>query len=85
MAMEAALIEQMIKDSLPDAKVILEDTRGDGDHFAALVISEAFRGKSRVQQHQLVYAALGAKMGGELHAMALQTCTPDNTPDFAKV
>ena len=65
-------------------KVIIEDLRGDGDHYSALVISEAFRGKSRVAQHQMVFAAMQGKMGGQLHAMALQTATPENAPDFAK-
>ena len=77
MAMEASEIERMIKEALPDAQVNIEDLRGDGDHYAANVISEAFRGKSRVQQHQLVYAALQGRMGGELHALALQTGAPD--------
>jgi len=76
MAMEAQKIEAMIKDALPDAEVRIEDLAGDGDHYAAHVISEAFRGKTRVQQHQMVYAALQGKMGGELHALALQTAVP---------
>ena len=84
MAMEAAHIEALIREGIPDAKVIIEDLRGDGDHYSALVISEAFRGKSRVQQHQMVFAAMQGKMGGDLHAMALQTVTPDTAPDFAK-
>lgn len=78
MAMDASVIESMIKESLPDATVTIEDLRGDGDHYAALVVSEAFRGKSRVQQHQMVYAALRGKMGGELHALALQTALPED-------
>jgi stress-induced morphogen len=82
--MEASEIEALIRQGIPDAKVIIEDTRGDGDHYSALVISEAFRGKSRVAQHQMVFAAMQGKMGGQLHAMALQTATPDNAPDFAK-
>jgi stress-induced morphogen len=73
MAMEASVIEQMIKQGLPDAEIKIEDLRGDGDHYAAHVRSAEFRGKSKVQQHQLVYATLGAKMGGELHALALTT------------
>lgn len=77
MAMDAATIETMIREALPDAQVHIQDLRGDGDHYAAHVISAAFRGKSRVQQHQMVYAALRGKMGGELHALALQTATPD--------
>lgn len=77
MAMEAAEIEKLIKEAFPDAEVTIEDLRGDGDHYAALVVSKAFEGKSRVQQHQMVYAALKGKMGGELHALALQTQTPE--------
>jgi stress-induced morphogen len=84
MPMEANVIEQMIKEAFPDAKVIIEDLRGDGDHYSALVVSESFRGKSRVQQHQLVYGALQGKMGGELHALALQTATPETAPDWSK-
>lgn len=78
MAMQASEIERLIKESLPDAKITIDDLRGDGDHYAAHVVSEAFRGKSRVQQHQMVYDALQGRMGGELHALALQTATPDN-------
>ncbi|MSP66771.1 MAG: BolA family transcriptional regulator [Alphaproteobacteria bacterium] len=77
MAMDAGEIERLIKESLPDAKVLLQDTRGDGDHYAARVVSAAFKGKSRVQQHQMVYQALRGKMGGELHALALETAPPD--------
>ena len=84
MAMEANEIEALIREGIPDAKVIIEDLRGDGDHYSALVVSEAFRGKSRVQQHQMVFTAMKGKMGGDLHALALQTATPDNAPDFAK-
>ena len=76
MAMSAAAIEALIKESFPDAEVTIEDLRGDGDHYAATVTSAAFKGKSRVQQHQMVYAALKGKMGGELHALALQTGVP---------
>ena len=76
MAMPANEIEAMIKAALPDAQVTIEDLAGDGDHYAATVISAAFAGKSRVQQHQLVYAALRGRMGGELHALALQTSAP---------
>jgi stress-induced morphogen len=76
MAMDAAMIERLIKESLPDAQVSIEDLRGDGDHYAAHVVSRAFRGKSRVQQHQLVYQALQGRMGSELHALALQTTVP---------
>ena len=73
MAMAAADIESMIKQSFPDAQVAIQDLAGDGDHYAATVVSAAFKGKSRVQQHQMVYAALKGKMGGELHALALTT------------
>jgi stress-induced morphogen len=76
MAMQPAEIEALIKAALPDAEVTIEDLAGDGDHYAATVVSEAFRGRSRVQQHQLVYAALRGRMGGELHALALQTSAP---------
>jgi stress-induced morphogen len=76
MPMQAAEIERLIRDALPDAQVTIDDLRGDGDHYAATVVSEAFRGKTRVQQHQMVYAALKGRMGGELHAMALQTRAP---------
>src|SRR3954451_4353211 len=76
MAMDAAEIERLIKIGLPDAQVTIEDLRGDGDHYAAHVVSGAFRGKNRVQQHQFVYQALGARMGGQLHALALQTSAP---------
>jgi len=76
MAMDATVIEQMIKEALPDAEIVIEDLRGDGDHYAAKIVSGAFAGKSRVQQHQMVYAALKGKMGGELHALALQTEAP---------
>ena len=77
MAMDAAMIERLIKESLPDAQVSIEDLRGDGDHYAAHVVSGAFRGKTRVQQHQMVYQALRGRMGNELHALALQTGAPD--------
>ena len=77
MAMNARDIEVMIKSALPDAKVVIRDLAGDGDHYAAEVVSEAFRGKSRVQQHQMVYNALKGNMGGALHALALQTSAPE--------
>jgi stress-induced morphogen len=77
MAMEAAEIERLIKAALPDARVEIRDLAGDGDHYAATVVSSAFKGKSRVQQHQIVYAALKGQMGGALHALALQTQAPD--------
>ncbi|MEO5337518.1 MAG: BolA family transcriptional regulator [Magnetospirillum sp. WYHS-4] len=76
MAMDAHEIERLIREGIPDAQVTIEDLRGDGDHYAALVVSAAFKGKSRVQQHQMVYAALQGRMGGELHALALQTAVP---------
>lgn len=77
MALEAAMIEQLIKEGIPDARVTIEDLRGDGDHYAAYVVSAAFAGKTRVQQHQMVYQALRGRMGNELHALALQTSAPD--------
>ena len=77
MAMQASEIEALIKDAFPDAKIVIEDLRGDGDHYACQVVSSAFAGKSRVQQHQMVYKALGGRMGGELHALALQTSAPE--------
>ncbi|MBP7062673.1 BolA family protein [Ferrovibrio sp.] len=76
MAMDASEIERMIKEALPDAEVRIDDLRGDGDHYAATVTSAAFAGLSRVKQHQLVYAALKGRMGGQLHALALTTQTP---------
>jgi stress-induced morphogen len=76
MAMDAAEIERLIKTAMPDAQVRIEDLAGDGDHYAAYITSAAFKGKSRVQQHQLVYRALQGRMGGELHALALQTSVP---------
>ncbi len=76
MAMEAAEIERLIREGLPDARVTIQDLRGDGDHYAAHVVSAAFRGKSRVQQDQMVYQALRGNMGGVLHALALQTSAP---------
>ena len=81
MAMEASEIERLIKDGIPDARVTIEDLRGDGDHYAAYVESSAFVGKSRVQQHQMVYQALQGRMGGELHALALQTSVPKDAAD----
>ncbi|WP_374763616.1 BolA family protein [Yunchengibacter salinarum] len=77
MAMTADDIETLIKDALPGAEVSIEDLRGDGDHYAARVVYEGFRGLSRVQQHQMVYKSLKGRMGEELHALALQTATPD--------
>lgn len=80
MPMQPEEIERLIKASLPDAEVDIQDVAGDGDHYAATVISEAFRGKTRVQQHQMVYTALQGNMGGALHALALQTKVPDSKP-----
>jgi stress-induced morphogen len=77
MPMLANDIERLIKAGIPDAQVTIRDLAGDGDHYSATVISASFRGKSRVQQHQIVYAALKAEMGGKLHALALQTGVPE--------
>ncbi|MEZ5846526.1 MAG: BolA family transcriptional regulator [Geminicoccaceae bacterium] len=76
MAMQAGEIESLIKAALPDAEVTIDDLAGDGDHYRATIVAEAFRGKSRVQQHQIVYKALGGRMGSELHALALNTSAP---------
>jgi stress-induced morphogen len=76
MAMQAGEIEKLIKAALPDAKVDIRDLAGDGDHYAAHVVSESFRGKTRVQQHQIVYAALKGAMDKQLHALALTTAAP---------
>ncbi len=73
MAMNASEIEKLIKTAFPDADITITDLAGDNDHFAAMVTSAAFKGKSRVQQHQMVYEALGGRMGGALHALSLQT------------
>jgi len=78
MAMSAADIEAMIREAIPGAEVQISDLRGDGDHYAALVTAAAFKGKSRVQQHQMVYNALRGRMGNELHALALQTAVPED-------
>ena len=77
MPMNAGDIEKLIKAGIPDAEVTIRDLAGDGDHYAATVVAESFRGKSRVQQHQLVYALKG-HLGGALHALALQTGFPEN-------
>lgn len=77
MAMDAADIEKMIKEALPDATVVIRDLAGDGDHYAAEVVSESFRGKTRVAQHKMIYDALQGNMGGVLHALALQTSIPE--------
>lgn len=76
MPMDAGDIERMIKEAIPDADVKINDLAGDGDHYAAEVVSESFRGLSRVKQHQMVYNALKGNMGGVLHALALQTSAP---------
>jgi len=76
MAMDVATIKTMIQESIPDAEIRIEDLRGDGDHYAAYITAPAFKGKTRVQQHQMVYAALQGKMGNELHALAIQTSAP---------
>ena len=78
MAMDASEIEKLIRSGIPDAQVTIRDLAGDGDHYAATVIAPSFKGKSRVQQHQLVYQALKGEMGGKLHALALQTGTPES-------
>jgi len=77
MAMTASEIEKLIRDAFPDAEVTITDLAGDNDHYAALVISKAFKGKTRVQQHQMVYEALKGRMGGVLHALSLQTSAKD--------
>ena len=77
MPMAANDIERLIKVRIPDAEVTIRDLAGDGDHYAATVVAESFRGKSRVQQHQMVYEALRGNMGGALHALALQTSAPE--------
>ncbi len=77
MPMKSDDIVSLIKDGVPDAQVEITDLAGDGDHYKAVVVSETFAGMSRVKQHQLVYAALEGRMGGELHALAIETRTPD--------
>ena len=77
MAMDAAEIEALIRTGIPGAEVEITDLAGDGDHYAARVISESFRGLPRVRQHQAVYAALGGRMGGALHALQLTTALPE--------
>ena len=77
MAMNASEIERLIRESIPDAEVTIRDLAGDGDHYAARVVSRGFEGLNRVKQHQLVYRALGGRMGGELHALQLETAVPD--------
>ena len=77
MAMAANDIERLIRARIPDATVTIQDLAGDGDHYKATVVAESFRGKSRVQQHQIVYQSLQGQMGGVLHALALQTGVPE--------
>ena len=76
MAMKATEIEELILKTFPNAKVTIEDLRGNGDHYAAQIIAEEFKGKSRVQQHQMIYNAMGGRVGKELHALALNTSAP---------
>jgi stress-induced morphogen len=76
--MGAAELEADLKAAFPDAEIVIEDLAGDGDHYRARITSEAFRGLPRVRQHQLVYAALKGKVGGELHALALETAAPSS-------
>jgi len=77
MAMSAEELESLLREAFTDADIVIQDLAGDGDHYKAVIRSAAFAGKSRVAQHQLVYAALKGRMGGELHTMALQTAVPD--------
>ncbi len=77
MGMPASEIEKLIKEAFPDADVTITDLAGDNDHYAAMVTTSAFKGKNRVQQHQMVYAALKGRMGGVLHALSLQTAAKD--------
>ncbi len=76
MAMDSAAIGALIMQGIPDARVQISDLRGDGEHYSAMIIAESFRGKTRIQQHQMVYAALQGRMGTELHALAIQTAAP---------
>ena len=78
MPMDAKEIERLIKARFPDAEIAIKDLAGDGDHYAAHVVAAEFKGKSRVQQHQMVYKALQGRMGNELHALALQTSAPED-------
>ena len=78
MPMAASEIERLIKDAIPDAQVTIRDLAGDGDHYAARVVSASFAGMSRIKQHQTVYAALGGRVGGELHALQLETAVPQS-------
>jgi stress-induced morphogen len=76
MPMAAKEIERLIREAIPDAEVTIRDLAGDGDHYAARIVSASFAGMPRVKQHQRVYAALGGRMGGELHALQLETAAP---------
>ena len=76
MPMAASQLEAELRAAFPDAQIVIEDLAGDGDHYRARIVSSAFTGLSRVRQHQIVYAALRGRMGGELHALALQTSAP---------
>jgi stress-induced morphogen len=78
MPMDARDIESLIREALPDARIEIKDLAGDGDHYAATIVSSAFKGKTRVQQHQMVYSALQGRMGGVLHALALTTSAPQD-------
>jgi stress-induced morphogen len=73
MAMEKETIEKLIVDAIPDAKILIEDLRGDGDHYSATVVSKTFEGKTKIEQHKMVYESLKGKMGNELHALMLKT------------
>ena len=77
MPMSASEVERLIKASIPDAEVTIRDLAGDGDHYAARVVSRSFTGMSRIRQHQAVYSALGGRVGGELHALQLETAVPE--------
>ncbi len=76
MAMPAEEIKHLIQSALPDAQIVIKDLAGDNDHFAAYITSKAFQGKTRVQQHQMIYNALGGKMGNQLHALSIHTLVP---------
>ena len=78
MAMSANEIEELILKTFPNAKITIDDLRGDGDHYAAQIITEEFKGKTRVQQHQMIYNAMEGKVGKELHALALNTSAPND-------
>ena len=77
MPMAASELERLIRTGIPDAEITIRDLAGDGDHYAARVVSRSFEGMSRIKQHQAVYAALGGRVGGELHALQLETAVPD--------